>query len=42
MARVVLLTAGTPGDVNRTLQAPQHLINARGGSVLRASHRYES
>ncbi len=42
MARVVLLTGGNTGDVKRTLQAAQQLINARIGAVLRCSHRYES
>lgn len=42
MARVVLLTGGNSGDVKRTLQAAQQLINARVGAVLRCSHRYES
>lgn len=42
MARVVLLTGGNIGDVKRTLQSAQQLINARVGAVLRCSHRYES
>ncbi|WP_295937721.1 2-amino-4-hydroxy-6-hydroxymethyldihydropteridine diphosphokinase [uncultured Alistipes sp.] len=42
MARVVLLTGGNSGDVKRTLQAAQQLINARVGAVLRCSHRYET
>ncbi|WP_418992900.1 2-amino-4-hydroxy-6-hydroxymethyldihydropteridine diphosphokinase [Alistipes sp.] len=42
MARVALLTGGNTGDVKRTLQAAQQLINARIGAVLRCSHRYES
>ena len=42
MARVVLLTGGNTGDVKRTLQAAQQLVNARVGAVLRCSHRYES
>ncbi|MEG1700781.1 MAG: 2-amino-4-hydroxy-6-hydroxymethyldihydropteridine diphosphokinase [Alistipes sp.] len=42
MARVVLLTGGNSGDVKRTLQAAQQLINARVGAVLHCSHRYES
>lgn len=42
MARAVLLTGGNLGDVKRTLQAAQQLINARVGAVLRCSHRYES
>ncbi|MDE6070307.1 MAG: 2-amino-4-hydroxy-6-hydroxymethyldihydropteridine diphosphokinase [Alistipes sp.] len=42
MARVVLLAGGNVGDVKRTLQAAQQLVNARVGAVLRCSHRYES
>lgn len=42
MARVILLTGGNSGDVKRTLQAAQQLINERVGAVLRCSHRYES
>lgn len=42
MARVILLTGGNAGDVKRTLQAAQQLINDRVGAVLRCSHRYES
>lgn len=42
MARVILLTGGNTGDVKRTLQAAQQLINTRIGAVLRCSHRYES
>lgn len=42
MARVILLTGGNLGDVKRTLQTAQQLINARVGAVLRCSHRYES
>lgn len=42
MARVTLLLGGNLGDVKRTLQAAQQLINARVGAVLRCSHRYES
>lgn len=42
MARVLLLTGGNAGDVKRTLQAAQQLINDRVGAVLRCSHRYES
>lgn len=30
------------GDVKRTLQTAQQLVNARVGAVLRCSHRYES
>ena len=42
MARVVLLTGGNQGDVKRTLQTVQRLVNERVGAVLRCSHRYES
>lgn len=42
MARVILLTGGNTGDVKRTLQSAQQLINDRVGAVLRCSHRYES
>lgn len=42
MARVVLLAGGNVGDVKRTLQTAQQLVNARVGAVLRCSHRYES
>ncbi len=42
MARVVLLMGGDAGDVKRTLQAAQQLVNTRVGPVLRCSHRYES
>lgn len=42
MARVILLTGGNLGDVRRTLQCAQQLVNARVGAVLRCSHRYES
>lgn len=42
MARVILLTGGNLGDVKRTLQTAQQLINARIGAVLHCSHRYES
>ena len=42
MARVALLLGGNQGDVNRTLQTAQQLINSRVGAVLRCSHRYES
>ena len=41
MARVTLLLGGNEGDVKRTLQAAQQLVNARVGAVLRCSHRYE-
>ncbi len=33
---------GNSGDVKRTLQAAQRLINERAGAVLRCSHRRES
>lgn len=33
---------GNKGEVKRTLQAAQQLVNARVGAVLRCSHRYES
>ena len=42
MARVTLLMGGNKGDVKRTLQTAQQLVNARVGAVLRCSHRYES
>ena len=42
MARVVLLMGGDAGNVKRTLQAAQQLVNTRVGPVLRCSHRYES
>lgn len=42
MARVALLMGGNLGDVKRTLQTAQQLINSRVGAVLRCSHRYES
>ena len=42
MARVVLLTGGNSGDVKRTLQAAQQLVNAKVGAVLRCSHCYGS
>ena len=42
MARVALLLGGNQGDVTRTLQTAQQLINSRVGAVLRCSHRYES
>ena len=42
MARVVLLTGGNSGDVKRTLQAAQQLVNAKVGAVRRCSHRYET
>ena len=42
MARVALLLGGNQGDVKRTLQTAQQLVNSRVGAVLRCSHRYES
>ena len=42
MARAILLLGGNQGDVKRTLQTAQQLINARVGAVLHCSHRYES
>lgn len=42
MARVALLLGGNCGEVKRTLQQAQRLINARVGAVMRCSHRYES
>ncbi len=42
MARVALLLGGNQGDVKRTLQSAQQLVNSRVGAVLRCSHRYES
>lgn len=42
MARVILLAGGNRGDVKRTLQTAQRLINERIGAVLRCSNRYES
>ena len=33
---------GNIGDVKRTLQQAQQLINTRVGAVMRCSHRYES
>lgn len=42
MARMALLLGGNQGDVKRTLQTAQQLINSRVGAVLRCSHRYES
>ncbi len=42
MARIFLLTGGNAGDVKRTLQRAQQLINDRIGPVLHCSHRYES
>ena len=42
MAHVALLLGGNQGDVKRTLQTAQQLINSRVGAVLRCSHRYES
>ncbi|MBR1994213.1 MAG: 2-amino-4-hydroxy-6-hydroxymethyldihydropteridine diphosphokinase [Alistipes sp.] len=42
MARVALLLGGNRGDVKRTLQQAQQLINERVGAVMRCSNRYES
>ena len=42
MARVLLLSGGNTGDIKRTLQAAQQLLNERVGAVLRCSPRYES
>lgn len=42
MARVALLLGGNSGEVKRTLQQAQRLINARVGAVMRCSNRYES
>ena len=42
MARAFLLIGGNAGDVKRTLQRAQQLINDRIGAVLHCSHRYES
>ena len=42
MARVALLLGGNRGDMKRTLQRAQQLINERVGAVMRCSHRYES
>ena len=42
MARVAILLGGNTGEVNRTLQQAQRLINDRIGAVMRCSHRYES
>lgn len=42
MTRVALLLGGNQGDVKRTLQTAQQLVNSRVGAVLRCSHRYES
>ena len=39
---MALLLGGNQGDVKRTLQTAQQLINSRVGAVLRCSHRYES
>lgn len=36
------MTGGNQGDVKRTLQTVQRLVNERVGAVLRCSHRYES
>ena len=42
MSRVFLLTGGNTGEVKRTLQRAQQLINDRIGPVLHCSHRYEN
>lgn len=42
MARVALLLGGNEGDMKRTLQTAQRLINERVGAVMRCSHRYQS
>lgn len=42
MARVALLLGGNRGDMKRTLQRAQQLINERVGAVMRCSHRYQS
>lgn len=42
MARVILLAGGNIGDVKRSLQAAQQLINERVGAILRCSDRYQS
>ena len=42
MARVAILLGGNTGEVKRTLQQAQRLINDRIGAVMRCSHRYES
>lgn len=42
MARVALLLGGNRGDMKRTLQRAQQLINERVGAVMRCSHRYLS
>lgn len=42
MARVALLLGGNEGDLKRTLQTAQRLINDRVGAVMRCSHRYQS
>lgn len=42
MARAALLLGGNRGDMKRTLQTAQQLVNARIGAVLRCSHRYVS
>lgn len=36
------MAGGNQGDVKRTLQSVQRLVNDRVGAVLRCSHRYES
>ncbi len=42
MARAAILLGGNSGEVKRTLQQAQRLINSRVGAVMRCSHRYES
>lgn len=42
MARVALLLGGNQGDMKRTLQQAQRLINERVGAVMRCSHRYQT
>ena len=42
MARVALLMGGNEGDMKRTLQTAQRLINERVGAVMRCSHRYQT
>ena len=42
MARVALLLGGNQGDVKRTLQTAQQLVNSRVGAVLRCSHRFSN
>lgn len=42
MARIALLMGGNRGDVKRTLQNAQRMINERIGAVMRCSNRYET